>query len=111
MWLSWLTIHKEICNIVRISEQSEKYWLDADWVEQVLIDPIKEHIRTTPFIQNSLDDVCSLYDDWENPNIYIMKDETPELRNKVWELSNKLIPAMMTRKDEIEHWHTHKYGQ
>lgn len=34
-----------------------------------------------------------------------MKDETPELRRKVWELSNRLIPAMMTQKDEIEHWH------
>lgn len=33
-----------------------------------------------------------------------MKDETPELRRKVWELSNRLIPAMMTQKDEIEHW-------
>lgn len=97
--------YKELYNIVRISEQSKKYWLDADWVEQVLINPIKEHIRTTPFIQNSLDDVCSLYDDWEAPNIYIMKNETSELRNKVWELSNKLIPAMMTRKDEMEHWY------
>ncbi len=97
--------YKELYNIVRISEQSEKYWLDVDWVKQVLIDPIKEHIRTTSFIQNSLGDVCSLYDDWEEPNIFIMKDKTPELRNKVWELSNRLMPAMMTQKDEIEHWY------
>ncbi len=97
--------YKELYNIVRIFEQSEKYWLDVDWVEQVLIDPIKEHIRTTSFIQNSLGDVCSLYNDWEEPNIFIMKDENPELRNKVWELSNRLMPVMMTPKDEIEHWY------
>ena len=97
--------YKELYNIVRICEQSEKYWLDAEWVEQELIDPIKEHIRTTPFIQNSLGDVCSLYDDWEEPNIFIMKEETPELRNKVWELSNRLMPVMMTQKDEMEQWY------
>lgn len=34
--------YKELYNIVRISEQLEKYCLDAEWVEQVLIQPIKE---------------------------------------------------------------------
>ena len=97
--------YKELYNIVRISEQSEKYWLDVDWVEQMLIDPIKDHIRSTSFIQNSLGDVCSLYNDWVEPNIFIMKDENPEIRHKVWELSNRLMPVMMTPKDEIEHWY------
>ena len=97
--------YKDLYNIVRIVEQTEKYWLDTEWVEQELIQPIKEHIKTTAFIQNSLEEVCSLYDDWEIPNIFIMKDETLEFRNKVWELSNKLMPAMMTKKGEIEHWH------
>lgn len=97
--------YKELYNIVRISEQPDKYWLDTEWVEQALIQPIKEHIRTTTFIHNSLEDACSLYDDWETPIIFIMKDEAPELRRKVWELSNRLMPAMMTRKDEIEHWY------
>jgi len=97
--------YKDLYNIVRISEQPEKYWLDADWVEQVLIQPIKEHIRTTTFIHNSLGDACSLYDDCGTPSIFIMKDETPEFRRKAWALSNRLMPAMMTQKDEIEHWY------
>jgi len=103
--------YKELYNIVRISEQPEKYWLDTEWVEQALIQPIKEHIRTTTFIHNSLEDTCSLYDDWETPIIFIMKDETPELRRKVWELSNRLMPAMMTRKDEIEHWYNSLWAE
>lgn len=81
--------YKDLYNIVRITEQSEKYWLDAEWVEQELIQPIKEHIKTTAFIQNSLGEVCSLYDGWGIPNIFIMKDGTPEFRNKIWELSNR----------------------
>jgi len=97
--------YKEIYNIVGIPKQIEKYWLDTNWVEQMLLDPIKEHIKTTQFIQNSSNEVYSLYDERENPQIYIMKDETPELRQKVWELSKKLIPSMMTRKDEIESWY------
>ncbi|WP_312635045.1 sacsin N-terminal ATP-binding-like domain-containing protein [Oscillibacter sp.] len=103
--------YKDLYNIVRISEQPEKYWLDTEWVEQTLIQPIKEHIRTTTFIHNSLEDICSLYDDWETPTVFIMKDETPEFRRKVWELSNRLMPAMMTRKDEIEHWHNSLWAE
>ncbi len=97
--------YRDLYNIVKISEQSEKYWLDSNWVEQALVQPIKEHIRTTTFIHNSLDEVCSLYDVWGTSSIFIMKDETPEHRRKVWELSNRLMPAMMTRKNEIEHWY------
>ena len=102
--------YRDLYNIVRIAEQPEKYWLDAEWVEQELIQPIKEHIKTTAFIQNSLGEVCSLYDGWGNPNIFIMKDGTPEFRNKIWELSNTLMPAMMTKKDEIEHWYGSLWG-
>ncbi|MFE4711901.1 ATP-binding protein [Paenibacillus sp. NPDC056722] len=97
--------YKDLYNIVKISEQSEKNWLDSDWVEEILIHPIKEHIKTTTFIHNSLDEICSLYDVWGTSSILIMKDETPEYRSKVWELSNILMPAKMTRKDEIENWY------
>lgn len=97
--------YKELYNIVSISEQLEKQWLDAEWVEQELIQPIKEHIKTATFIQNSSGDARSLYDVVGNPCVFIMKDEDPELRRKVWELSNGLIPAMMTQKDESEYWY------
>lgn len=52
-----------------------------------------------------MDEICSLYDVWGTSSILIMKDETPEYRSKVWELSNILMPAKMTRKDEIENWY------
>ncbi|MEK4234825.1 ATP-binding protein [Paenibacillus sp. FSL H7-0714] len=97
--------YKDLYNIVKISEQSEKYWLDSNWVERVLVQPIKEHVKTTTFIRNSLGDACSLYDDWGTSCIFIMSDETPELRRKVWELSNRLMPTKLTRQDEIEHWY------
>lgn len=97
--------YKDLYNIVRIGEQPEKYWLAAEWVEQNLIQPIKERISTTAFIQNSLGEVCSLYDHWGNPSIFIMKDEATELRSMIWELSNRLMPNMMTQKAEIEQWH------
>lgn len=96
---------KDLYNIVRIVEQTEKYWLDTKWVEEELILPVKEHIKTTAFIHNSLDEVCSLYDVWGNSNIFILKDEEALLRNEVWELANRLMPAMMTRSDEIEQWY------
>lgn len=97
--------YKDLHNIVKISEQPEKIWLDSKWIEETLIYPIKEHIKTTSFIHNSLDEVSSLYDVSGTSNILIMKDETSEYRSKVWELSNTLMPAKMTRKGEIENWY------
>jgi len=97
--------YKDLYNIVRIVEQPEKYWLDAQWIEQELIEPIKEHIRTTAFIHNSVGELCYLYDDWGETSIFLMKDKVPELRNSVWELSNKLFSTMITKKEEIECWH------
>lgn len=103
--------YKEIYNIVRIPEQIEKYWLDVQWVQQELIEPIKEHIKTAAFIHNSAGEFRSLYDDWGETSIFIMKDEVPELRKIVWELSNYLLPAMLTRKEEIEHWHNSLWAE
>jgi len=97
--------YKEIYHIVKIPAQSEKNWFDAVWVEQEIIEPIKGHIKTTNLIRNSLGELCSLYKYWGQPNIYIMKDETPEFRTEVWDLSNNVLPAMMTKRDEIEHWY------
>lgn len=97
--------YKSLYNIVKISEQPEKIWLDSNWVEEVLLHPIKEHIKTTTFIYNSLDEVCSLYDILGTPSILIMKDENPQYRNEVWKLSNMLMPMNMTRNDEIENWY------
>lgn len=97
--------YKELYNIVKISAQPEKNWLDSNWVEEVLVHPIKEHIKTTTFIHNSLGEVCSLYDILGTPSILIMKDETPHYRSEVWKLSNMLMPMNMTLKDEIENWY------
>lgn len=103
--------YKEIYNIVKIPEQIEKYWLDAQWIEQELIYPIKEHIKTTAFIHNSAGELCSLYDNWGETSIFIMKDESPDLRNSVWVLTNELSPAMITKKEEIECWHNSLWAE
>ncbi|MDD3138480.1 MAG: ATP-binding protein [Lachnospiraceae bacterium] len=97
--------YKNLYHVVKVPEQVVKKWLDDKWIEDNLLSPVKEHIKTINLINNSLGALSCLYDDWGNPNIFIMKDETPELRKKVWELSNRLMPAMMTPKDEIEHWY------
>jgi hypothetical protein len=96
--------YKELYNVVKISEQPEKYWLDSVWVEKQLIDPIKDHIMETIFISNSFGDFRSLLERGK-PSIYMLKDETPELRIKVWELTNMLMPEMIVPKTEIEHWY------
>ena len=97
--------YKEIYNIVKIPTQIEKYWLDVNWVEDKLIEPIKEHIKTTAFLRNSVGELRPLYDDWGESSISIMKDEAPGIRSSTWELLYKLSPSMITKKEEIECWY------
>jgi len=97
--------YQEIYHMVKIPVQPEKDWLDNGWIEQELIEPIKNHIRKTSLIQDSTGVLRPLFDSWDQPRIYVMKDQTPEFRYKIWELSVKLFPQSMTKQDEIEHWH------
>ena len=53
-------------------------------------------------------DLSSLYDDdggGHKPNLFMLKEITPELRNKVWELVSELSPKKVIKKDEVEVWY------
>jgi len=100
------TGYKNLYHAVKIPEQVTKNWLDNEWVEGNLLSPIKEHIKTTNLIKNSLGKLTCLYDNWgHEPTLFMLKEATPELRDKVWELTSELCPGKIIKRDEVEFWY------
>ncbi|OBY77666.1 histidine kinase [Paenibacillus sp. KS1] len=94
-----------IYNIVKIPEQSEKKWLSKEWYEREVITPIKSHIKETSLIYTHVGEKKPLLDEWGDTCVFIPKDLDDTVREKVWSLSSKIIPNMITKREELECWY------
>ncbi|MFC5530420.1 sacsin N-terminal ATP-binding-like domain-containing protein [Cohnella yongneupensis] len=97
--------YEGIYNIVKIPEQSGKEWLSNEWYEQEVINPLKSHIKGISLIYTHNAEKKPLYDEWGNACVFIPKDLDKNAREKVWSLSSKIIPSMITKREELELWY------
>lgn len=97
--------YEGIYNIVKISDQPEKEWISKEWYEQEVINPLKSHIKAIPLIYTHSAEKKPLFDEWDYTCVLIPKDLDDTVREKVWSLSSKIIPNMITKRDELEHWY------
>ncbi|RAT97853.1 sacsin N-terminal ATP-binding-like domain-containing protein [Brevibacillus sp. Leaf182] len=97
--------YEGIYNIVKIFEQSEKDWLSKEWFEQKIINPLKSHIKEIPLIYTHSAVKKPLFDEWGDTCVLIPKDLDETVREKVWALSSKFIPNMITKREELEFWY------
>lgn len=108
--------YEGIYNIVKIPEQSDKDWISKEWFEQEVIDSLKSHIKEIPLVYTHSGEKRPLFDDWGYPCVLIADDLNEAVREKVWALSSKLIPNMITKRQELECWYNslwdecHNYG-
>ncbi len=108
--------YEGIYNIVKIPEQSNKDWISKEWFEEEVIDSLKSHIIEIPLICTHGGEKRPLLDDWGTPCVLIPKDVDKTVRGKVWSLSSKIIPHMITKREELECWYNslwdecHNYG-
>ncbi|MBW4084084.1 sacsin N-terminal ATP-binding-like domain-containing protein [Paenibacillus sp. S150] len=94
-----------VYNIVKISEQSEKEWLTKEWFEEKIVNPLKSHIKKIPLIYTHNTEKKPLFDEWGDTCVLIPKDLDENVRKKVWVLSSKFIPNMITKREELEFWY------
>lgn len=108
--------YEGIYNIVKIPEQSDKDWISKEWFEQEIIDSLKSHIKEIPLICTHSGEKRPLFDYCGDPCVLIANDLNEAVREKVWALSSKLIPNMITKHQELECWYNslwdecHNYG-
>jgi len=97
--------YKGVYNIVKISEQPHKTWLNADWFENKILESIKEEIKYLNLITTNTGDKKPLFEFWGEPVVLIPKNqESREEMLKLWYLSNALFPEFLPKQDELEAW-------
>lgn len=97
--------YEGIYNIVKIPVQPDKDWISKEWFEQEVIDSLKSRIKEIPLVCTQSGEKKTLFDDWGNPCVLIPKDADKTVRDKVWALSSKIIPHMITKREELECWY------
>ncbi|OPX87116.1 MAG: Histidine kinase-, DNA gyrase B-, and HSP90-like ATPase [Pelotomaculum sp. PtaB.Bin104] len=103
--------YEGIYNIVKIPEQPDKDWISKEWFEQEVIDSLKSHIKEIPLVYAHSGEKRPLFDDWGDPCVLIPKDADKTVRDKVWALSSKIIPHMITKREELECWYNSLWGE
>ncbi|KXL53776.1 hypothetical protein CLNEO_10020 [Anaerotignum neopropionicum] len=94
-----------IYNIVKMTEQPHKTWLNANWFENKILEPIKEEIKYLNLITTNAGDKKPLFEFWEEPVVLIPKNqESREEMLKLCSLSNALFPERIPKQDELEAW-------
>ena len=81
------------------------------WFEQEVIDSLKSHIKEIPLVCAHSGEKRPLFDDWGDPCVLIPKDADKTVRDKVWALSSKIIPHMITKREELECWYNSLWGE
>ena len=103
--------YEGIYNIVKIPEQPDKDWISKKWFKQEVIDSLKSHIKEIPLVCAHSGEKRPLFDDWGDPCVLIPKDADKTVRDKVWALSSKIIPHMITKREELECWYNSLWGE
>lgn len=91
-----------IYNIVKITEQPPKTWLNAEWFESKILVPIKDKIKHLDLITTNADDKKPLFDEWDDPVVLIPKNQEEML--KLWSLSKALFPEILPTQNELGAW-------
>lgn len=91
-----------IYNIVKVTEQPQKTWLNSEWFESKILEPIKDKIKHLDLITTNTDDKKPLFDEWDDPVVLIPKNQEEML--KLWSLSKALFPELLPTQNELGAW-------
>lgn len=93
-----------IYNITCINSYLRKEWYDEEWLKEV-IDNCKSTILHTPIIRTSSNSMMALLDYFDNDQVFIVSEQDGEIREKVWNLLNKIMPEHIPCREDIHNWY------
>ncbi|MGG1939554.1 hypothetical protein ABFY57_07340 [Paenibacillus polymyxa] len=97
--------YKGVYNIVKIKEQPHKTWLNAEWFDNKILEPIKVEIKYLNLITTNTGDKKPLFELGDKPVVLIPKNrENKEEMFKLWSLSNALFPELLPKQEELDAW-------
>ncbi|MBD5508070.1 MAG: hypothetical protein HDR05_08495 [Lachnospiraceae bacterium] len=96
---------KQVYNVVHIPRQPQKDWLSKDWFAGI-IEECKQHIKYVEIVDTESGERRSLYDSWDNSNIFIIGDNETIEREQVWELVKPIYPDCIVPFLDIHKWYS-----
>ena len=93
-----------IYNITRINSYQIKDWYDEEWLADVT-NNCKNTILHTRIIYTSSKSMMELQNYDGEEQVYIISETKEEMREKVWDLLNRLMPEKIPCKEDIHNWY------
>lgn len=97
--------YKDIYNVVHLPAIMSQDWMDQIWYEKEIISLLKSKISEFPMFIMTDESKRALYDEWESEEIFLSSDDTKEIRDAVWKLSNQLFPDKHVRYEDVDNWY------
>ncbi|WP_238882953.1 ATP-binding protein [Clostridium sp. YIM B02551] len=98
-----------IYNITCINSYLKKDWYDQEWLEEI-IDNCKNTILHTPIIRTSSNSMMELMDYFDEEQVFIISERDDEIREKVWDLLNRIMPERIPCREDIHNWYHSLWG-
>jgi len=78
---------------------------DGDWFKECVQDPIRQNLLHANIVSCSNSKRVSMLDKDDNGNIYFPDATKKEVREKIWQFTNKIYPDGLPLKSEIHNWY------
>lgn len=93
-----------IYNITCINSYLMKEWYDEEWLKEV-VGNCKNTILHTPIIRTSSNSMMELLDYFDEDQVFIISERDCEIREKVWDLLNKIMPERIPCREDMHNWY------
>ena len=97
--------YKGVYNIVKINNQPAKDWISAEWIEENVINDLKEYISRIPLVNSINGEYCSLLDKDGRVCLLMPTNQNDKARSLLWKLAAKIYPNMLPKKEEFDEWY------
>lgn len=94
----------DLYNIARIKQPKKHTWIDEDWFKKEIISPIRAKLLCTPIVDVENGGRISIWNEYDECQVYFPDSIKEEIRNKIWELSKTMYPQFTPIKEHIHQW-------
>lgn len=96
---------KKLYNIAKINSPEKKSWINKEWFNENIVNPIKNRLLYIRIVENTLGKKSAIKDIlFDEHLIYFPSSKDPIVLEKIWELSSQLFPEKTPVIEHIEEW-------
>ncbi|WP_300564778.1 ATP-binding protein [Flavobacterium sp.] len=91
-------------NLARIKQPKKHTWIDPDWFKDNVVIPVQKKLLYTPMVDVVNGNRISILSEDDEIQVYFPYAEKDNVREKVWNLLQKIYPQFTPIKKHINEW-------